>query len=64
VTDPETRREAIEALAAIQTEAARSALAAMARRRLWPWQRMERQLRAAAAAALRKPVTAADPDDE
>jgi HEAT repeat protein len=46
------RREAIEALAAIGTPAAREALTSLARRRVWPWQRAERQLRAVAAGAL------------
>jgi hypothetical protein len=52
VADVTLRREAIEALAGIGTPAAREALTTLARRRVWPWQRAERQLRAVAAGAL------------
>jgi hypothetical protein len=53
------REEAVEALAALGTAGACEALEALARRRVWPWQRAERRLRETAAAAL-----AARTDDE
>ena len=52
VADVTLRREAIQALAGIGTPAAREALTTLARRRVWPWQRAERRLRAVAAGAL------------
>jgi HEAT repeats len=59
VGDLPLRQEAVEALAAIGTADAVEALAGLARRRVWPWQRAERQIREVAAAAL-----AARTDDE
>jgi hypothetical protein len=64
LVDPPLRREAIEALAAIGTPNACEALTRLARRRLWPWQRAERQLRSAAANALAARAGAEDPADE
>jgi HEAT repeat protein len=52
VADPGLRREAVEALAAIGTSDAREALSNLARRRVWPWQRAERRIRALAASAV------------
>jgi hypothetical protein len=52
VADLTLRREAIEALAGIVTPSARAALTGLARRRVWLWQRAERQLRETAASAL------------
>jgi HEAT repeat protein len=52
VADITLRREAIQALAGIGTPAAREALTTLAGRRVWPWQRAERQLRAVALGAL------------
>jgi hypothetical protein len=52
VADLTQRREAIEALAAIGTSGAREALASLASRRVWFWNRSERQLRDIAASAL------------
>jgi hypothetical protein len=46
------KREAIQALIATGTQAARQALSDIAGRRLWPWKRRERRVRAMAAAAL------------
>jgi HEAT repeats len=59
VADLPLRQEAVEALSAIGTADAVEALAGLARRRVWPWQRAERQIREVAAAAL-----AARTDDE
>jgi HEAT repeat protein len=58
------RREAIESLAAIGTSGARDALASLARRHVWPWQRAERRLRQAAATALVARPDGEDSTDE
>ena len=52
VADLTLRREAVEALASIGTPGARDALAGLARRRVWFWNRTERRLRDVAATAL------------
>jgi hypothetical protein len=60
------RQEAINALVATGTQAARQALAELANRRLWFWKRRERRVRAMAAAALvtaGATATAAGSDD-
>jgi hypothetical protein len=62
-TDLVLREEAVEALAALGTAGACEALAALARRRVWPWQRAERRIRETAAAALAARTDEA-PDDE
>jgi HEAT repeat protein len=62
--DAPLRREAIEALAAIGTPAAREALASLARRRIWPWQRAERRLRQVATTALTAQSALEDSPDE
>jgi HEAT repeat protein len=62
--DAPLRREAIDALAAIGSPDAREALVSLARRRLWPWQRVERGLRQAAAAALATRPDAEEPANE
>jgi HEAT repeats len=58
------REEAVEALATIGTAGACEALEALARRRVWPWQRAERRLRETAAAALAARTEDEDPSDE
>jgi HEAT repeat protein len=52
VADLTLRREAVEALASIGTADAREALAGLAQRRVWFWNRAERRLREVAATAL------------
>jgi HEAT repeat protein len=59
-TDLGLRREAIEALASIGTPGSREALATLARRRVWFWNRAERRLRETAATAL---ATRPEPDE-
>jgi hypothetical protein len=63
LVDTPLRQEAIESLAAIGTPVAREALESLTRRRLWPWQRVERRLRQAAASALATVADAEDPAD-
>jgi hypothetical protein len=53
------KQEAINALLATGTRAARQALAEIANRRLWFWNRQQRRIRALAAAALAAPGAAA-----
>jgi hypothetical protein len=62
--DVALRREAVDALAAIGSPAARDALSAIARRRLWPWDRIERRVRRRARRALAALTRAAEPDDD
>jgi HEAT repeat protein len=52
IADPTVRREAVEALASLRTAEARDALAGLAHRRVWFWNRTERRLRDVAATAL------------
>ena len=62
--DLSLREEAVEALATLGTAGACEALEALARRRVWPWQRAERRLRETAAAALAARTEDEDPSDE
>jgi hypothetical protein len=62
--DLAVRREAVEALAAIPTPGARQALAELARRRVWFWDRTERRLREMAVAVLAAEPDAEEPGDE
>jgi hypothetical protein len=64
VADLVLRREAIEALAAIGTSASREALARLACRRVWFWNRSERRLRDIAAGALAAQANAEGAGDE
>ena len=64
VADLALRRGAIEALAGIVTPSAREALTGLARRRAWPWQRAERQLRAVAVSALATRPDSEEAEDE
>jgi HEAT repeat protein len=64
VADLTLRREAVEALAAIGTPGAFEALGGLARRRVWFWNRAERQLRDSAASALATRTAAVEAGDE
>jgi HEAT repeat protein len=63
-SDLTLRREAVEALASIGTAGAREALAGLARRRVWFWNRTERRLRDVAATALATRPEVEDPGDD
>jgi HEAT repeat protein len=64
LADVTLRREAVEALAGIGTPGAREALTSLARRRVWPWKRTERQLRDLAVSALAADPVPEDAGDE
>jgi HEAT repeat protein len=64
VADLTVRGEAIEALAAIGTSGAREALASLACRRVWFWNRSERRLRDIAVSALAVRADAEGAGDE